>query len=85
MAGEDVEGLAVFGDGATGDFDALAIQEFGEFVVAEGFGFELVFDEFGDGVFDAVVAEVLAGFGADAMGEEELEFEDAVRGGDVFA
>lgn len=85
MAGEDVEGLAVFGDGATGDFDALAVQEFGEFVVAEGFGFELVFDELGDGVFDAVVAEVLAGFGADAMGEEELEFEDAVRGGDVFA
>ena len=85
MAGEDVEGLAVFGDGAAGDLDALAVQEFGEFVVAEGFGFDLVFDEFSDGVFDAVVAEVLTGFGADAVGEEEFEFEDAVRGGDVFA
>ncbi len=85
MAGQDTKGFAVFCDGSAGDFDALLVEQFGEFVVAEGLVFGLVFDEFGDRVFDAVIGEVFAGLGADAVGEEEFEFEHAVGGGDVFS
>lgn len=85
MAGEDAEGFAVFGDGAAGDFDALLVEELGEFVVAQGLVLGLVFNEVGDGVFDAGVAEVVAGLGLHPMGEEEFHVEHAVGRGDVFA
>ena len=85
MAGQNAERFTVFGDRTPGDFDALFVEQFGKFVIAERFGLQFTLDEFTDGALDAVIAEVFARFRADAVGEKELQFEYAMRGGNVFS
>ena len=70
MAWKAAERLPVLGHCPPGDLDALLVQNLGQLVVAERFGFGLVFDELGDGVFHAGIAEVLTRVGFYAVSEE---------------
>ena len=85
MTWQDVQRFTILRHGASGDLDPLPVEDFCEFVIAERLRLGLIFDEIGDGVFHAGVAEVLARIGLHAMPEKELQLEDAMRCGHVFA
>jgi hypothetical protein len=84
VAGQDAEFLAVFGDGAPGDGDALLEQAGDELLVAERRGGVLHVDQVGDHLLHAGVGDGGAAVGLVAWGEEVLEVEDAVRRLDVL-
>ena len=85
VAWQDVEFLAVFGDGAAGEFGALEGKLFDEFLVTPRMGGVFAFNDFGEGGFDAGVGDLDTAVGIDAAGEEITQLIHAVRGGDVFA
>lgn len=57
LAGQDVQLLAAFGDGAAGEFDALQSQLFDQFLVAPQLGGVFSFDNFSEGSFDTGVRQ----------------------------
>src|SRR6266436_1671104 len=75
----DLQRLAVLGDGAARDHDALLVQDFGDFAVGQGspgvLGGDQLLDERPDGGGGAGAARL----GGDVTSEEVLELEDAAR------
>ena len=84
MTWQDAECFTILGDGASCDFNALFIKQFGELIVAEWFIFGLRFDQIRNGVFDAGIAEIFARISFHSMTEEEFELKDAMRRGHVL-
>src|SRR6266498_634128 len=75
----DLQRLAVLGDGAARDHDALLVQDFGDLAVGQGspgvLGGDQLLDERPDGGGGAGAARL----GGDVTSEEVLELEDAAR------
>ena len=62
---QNIHGLAVFGDGAAGDVEALAFEDVGDFLVTEWFLFRFIFDQLPDPLFHSGRRCVSARAGAD--------------------
>lgn len=74
VGGEDVELFAVFGDGATGNGDALGGEGLHEGLVGKGFGGVFVGDELLECFTDAGIGDFAAVFGLVSGGEERAHF-----------
>lgn len=85
MTGKDVHRLPILCDGAAGDFDALSIEEFGQFVIAQWLVLRLGLDQVSDGVFHACIAEVFTTLRLHAVREKETELKNTVRRCHVFS
>src|SRR3989344_474140 len=79
VGGRDAHGLAIFGNGPTGDIDALLLQDFGDLAVADGLGRRFALHEFLDDRADRGRRTGAAIRGGHVTGEEILEFEYPAR------
>lgn len=77
--GGDAQGGAVFGDGAAGDGQAVLVEFFDEFFVAEGVLLVFVVDDFLQLGFDGIPTDAFAVGGFGAAAEELSQGEDAHR------
>lgn len=84
IARQQAEFLAVLGDGASGDGDALFVEFRDELLIAERSGFVLHVDQVGDHLLHAGVGDGSTAIGLITGGEEILEVEHAVRRADVL-
>src|SRR6266516_6252134 len=82
--GEDIELVAVFGDGAPGDLDAPFRELLDDLLVGERILGIFVRDQLLDLGLDGARARVLAGRRREAAREKELERQEAARRLDVF-
>lgn len=78
VARKDVEFVAVLGNGAAGDGDALFLEDGDDFLIGKRFGRVFAFDELRNLFFDAGVAHRAATGGLEAGCEEILHLEQAL-------
>src|SRR5207249_1060661 len=78
--GGDVEDLAVLGDGAPGQVDALLFELVDDLIVVEGIVLVFVVDDELELFLDRVPAHLFALGAGGASGEEAAQGEDAARG-----
>jgi hypothetical protein len=84
VAREQAEFLAVFCHGAPGDGEAFFLQLGHELLITERLGAVLHVDQIGNHLLDAGIGDRGSAVGLVTGGEEIFEFENAVRGLDVF-
>src|SRR5262249_30138885 len=81
---QDAQLLAVLGHGSTRDAQTLLVQQVRDALVGQWFLLVFLLDEGLDDVLGGAGGNVLAIFGLEPRGEEELELEDSARRLDVL-